>query len=314
MNLIKKDLIIIGGGPAGLSAAQYGARGGLELLLIEESVTGGQALLIDNLENYPGYDTPISGYELAQRFQKQATQFGVEFKYDSIQSIKKENDYFILKSESAEYQALAVIIATGAKHRELGCKGEKEFQGKGVSYCATCDGPFFKGQPILVVGGGDAACDEALFLSKISPKVTQIHRKERFRAQKIVAQRVLNHPHIKVQFNSVLKEIKGSNKVESVVIENLLERTTKEIAFNAVFIFVGMEPQSGLVKDLVDVDETGYIKTDETMQSSCKGLFAVGDVRTTPFRQIVTAASDGAIAAHAATLYIDELKDQKYGE
>lgn len=313
MALIEKDLIIIGGGAAGLTAAQYGARGGLEVLLIEEAAAGGQALLIDNLENYPGYDEPLNGYEMAQRFQKQAQNFGVEFRYDLIHSVTKENNRFILRSEDHEYRSLSVIIATGAKHRELGCPGEKEFQGRGVSYCATCDGPFFKGKPILVVGGGDAACDEALFLSKISPSITQIHRKDRFRAQKMVGERVLNNPNITVQFQSILKEIKGDKKVESVVIENVANQTSAEIPVDAVFIFVGMEPQSALVKDLVALDETGYIKTDEKMESSCKGLFAAGDVRTTPFRQIITAAADGAIAAHCANLYIDELKNQTYG-
>ncbi len=308
----KRDLIIIGGGAAGLSAAQYGARSGLNTLLIENAAPGGQALLIDKLENYPGYDEDVSGYEMAIKFQNQAEAFGAEFLYNAVEKIEKEGNLFEVVTDDQTIIGSAVIIATGAQHRHLGIPGEKELAGRGVSYCATCDGSFFKGKKILVVGGGDAACDEAMFLSKLSDQVVQIHRRDRFRAQKAVGDRVLNNPNIEVRFNMTAKEIKGEDKVTSVVLENRENGSITEESFDAVFIFVGMIPQTEVVDHLVEKDETGYIITDEKMASSTKGLFAAGDVRNTPFRQVITAASDGAVAAHCAAAYIDELKGEAY--
>ena len=312
MKQADKDLIIIGGGAAGLSAAQYGARSGLNTLLIEESAPGGQALLIDDLENYPGFDTKVSGYDMALKFQKQAEKFGAEFQYISVNSIKKEDELFYIDTNNGTISSYALIIATGAKHRHLGVKGETQLGGRGVSYCATCDGPFFRNKKILVVGGGDAACDEAMFLSKLSDKVVQIHRRDRFRAQKAIGDRVLNNPNIEVKFNKTCKEIKGEGKVQSVLLEDAITGKITEEDFDAVFIFVGMIAQTKLVKDLVKFDEIGYIITDKFMSSSKPGLFAAGDVRDTPFRQVITAASDGAVASHCASTYIDEIKGQSY--
>ena len=303
------DLIIIGAGPAGLTAAQYGARANLRTLLIEEASVGGQSLNITDLENYPGFENPISGAELCSRMKAQADKFGAKFLAASVQSISKQNDIFTITTDSGLFTAYTVILATGAKHRKLGAKGEDEFVGRGVSYCAACDGAFFKDKKIIVVGGGDTACSEALFLANLSDKIIMIHRKDRFRAQKALADRVLANKNIEVRFNTTCTEIKGTDKVESAVLmENGIQY---EQDTDAVFIFTGILPVNQLAEG-VNMDEAGYIITDSRMETSLKGLFAVGDVRTSPFRQVVTACSDGAVAAHYAGLLVDELKGEAY--
>lgn len=307
------DFAVIGAGAAGLSAAQYGARANLNTVVIEELAPGGQALFIDKLENYPGILEPISGFELAERMRKQAEQFGSSFIEASALSVRKAEDRFIIETSVGPLESLTVLIATGARHKQLGIPGEQEYIGKGVSYCATCDGPFFKGKRILVVGGGDSACDEAIYLSNLSDKILMIHRRDRFRAQKALASRVLSNPSIKVLFNTVAKEIKGDSRVRSVVLENTLSHELTEEPFDGIFIFIGSTPQTGFLKDIaIQFDESGYIITDCNMQTSIAGLFAAGDVRATPFRQIVTAAADGAIAARSAASYIDEQRGQAY--
>jgi thioredoxin reductase (NADPH) len=303
------DLIVIGAGAAGLSAAQYGARANLKTLLVEEMAAGGQALLIDALENYPGVMGPVSGYDLSETMRKQAEAFGAAFLTATVSSLRKEDKLFKLESSEGPLSSSTVILATGAKHRHVGAPGEEEFGGRGVSYCATCDGPFFKGKRMLVVGGGDAACDESAFLAKLSDKIVVAHRKDRFRAQRALAERTLRNPNIDVRFNTVVKQIKGSKKVESVVLEKA--DGTYEEPFDAVFVFVGSIPQSALAAD-AKKDEAGYIVTDDRMEASVPGLFAAGDVRACSFRQLVTAASDGAIAAHSASQYIDDLKGAAY--
>lgn len=307
----KRELVIIGAGAAGLSAAQYGARANLKTLVIEELAPGGQALFIDQLENYPGILEPISGYDLTEAMKAQAERFGAEFMTASVESIKKNGAEFEIVTAEGLIKAEAVIIATGAKHRRLGVPGEKEFIGRGVSYCATCDGPFFKGKKIMVVGGGDSACDEAMYLAKLSDKITMIHRKDRFRAQKALADRVLGKPGIKVAFNTVAVEIKGTKKVESVVLRDVVTGETWEEPMDAVFVFVGSDPQVALVPDAAK-DEANSLITDDHMATSIPGLFAAGDVRVSPFRQIVTACSDGATAAHSASHYIDEVRGEAY--
>jgi thioredoxin reductase (NADPH) len=306
------DLVIIGAGAAGLTAAQYGARANLKTLLIEEMAPGGQALLIDHLENYPGYAEPKSGFELAQDMQAQAEKFGAEFMTDSVNSLKKEGNTFVLSlAGGGTIHAQAVILATGAKHRTLDIPGEAQFSGRGISYCATCDGPFFKGKKMFVVGGGDAACDEAQFLAKLSDKIVMIHRRDRFRAQKSLADRVLRNKNIEVRFNTRMLEIQGDQKVRSVVLENLETKQTYQEETDAVFVFVGSIPQTALVPE-VEKDESGSIITDQRMESSIKGLFVAGDVRATPFRQVVVAAGEGAIAAHSAAQYIDDIRGEAY--
>ncbi|HET7838628.1 MAG TPA: thioredoxin-disulfide reductase [Rectinemataceae bacterium] len=305
------EFVVIGAGAAGLAAAQYGARANLRTLLIEEMAPGGQALLIDGLENYPGIVGPLSGYELSEAMRVQAEAFGVEFLTASVTALTKEGERFIVETTEGRVEALAVLLATGAKHRHIGVPGEEEFSGRGVSYCATCDGPFFKNRRMLVVGGGDAACDEAMFLSKLADSIVMVHRKDRFRAQRALAERVLKNPKIEVRFNTVVKEIQGDKKVQTVQLEDLAEGRSYSEEVAAVFVFVGSIPQTSLAGTAVK-DEAGYLVTNELMETSVSGLFAAGDARVTPFRQLVTACADGAIAAHAAAKYIDALRGEVY--
>jgi thioredoxin reductase (NADPH) len=306
-----RDFIIIGGGPAGLAAAQYGARSNMKVLMIEEMASGGQTLLIDGLENYPGFDEPIAGMDLSAKMERQALNFGAEILNATVTKLTKKDSLFTVETSAGSFTALTVLISTGAKHKMLYVPGEKEFYGRGISYCATCDGPFFKNKKILVSGGGDAACDEASFLAKLSDKVVMVHRRDRFRAQKFNAARVLNNPSIEIRFNTVIKEIKGTNRVEEVILEKTDSDDTYTEKFDAVFIFVGSIPQTALVPDLPK-DEAGYILTEQNMATKIPGLFAAGDVRSTPFRQIVVSAAEGAIAAHSAAQYIDEMRGEAY--
>ncbi|HSV55699.1 MAG TPA: FAD-dependent oxidoreductase [Magnetospirillaceae bacterium] len=306
-----KELIIIGAGGAGLGAAQYAARANLRTLLFEELAPGGQALVIDRLENYPGIAEPVTGFEFADIMRRQAEGFGAEIQSSGVSSLRKDADRFILETSEGTVSSWAVILATGARHRHLDVPGEAELAGKGVSYCATCDGPFFRDRRILVVGGGDAACDEAMFLSKLTDRVVMVHRKDRFRAQKALARRVLDNPRIDARLLHAVKAIHGGQKVEAVT----LMRTDTGLEYreetDAVFIFVGSLPQSSLATGAVK-DESGYILTNERMETSIPGLYAVGDVRLTPFRQLITAVADGAVAAHSAGRYIDEIRGQAY--
>ena len=317
------DLLIIGAGPAGLTAAQYGARANLKVLVIEQMACGGQVLSIDVPENFPGnierkdaagkvIAAARTGFDLSQDMHSQAEFFGAVFHSGTVSSLAKETGVFTaVLAAGGTKKASAVIAATGAAHRKLGVSGEKEFAGMGVSYCATCDGPFFKNKKIFVVGGGDAACDEARYLSRLASQVIVVHRRDRFRAQKALAKRVMNDPNIEVRFNTVVKEIKGEQKVSSIVLER--EGETYEEAADAVFIFAGTIPQSSLAAGLkAELDESGYIVTDQQMASSVPGLFAAGDVRSGTFRQIVVAAGEGASAARSAAEYIDELRGTAY--
>jgi thioredoxin reductase (NADPH) len=313
---IDKDLIVIGAGAGGLSAAQYAARANLSVLVIEELAAGGQCLIIDRLENYPGFPESLSGFEMSQKLEKQARNFGAEFLNATTKSIEKQSSggtapFFIVDTTNGKLAAHAVIIATGAKHRTLDIPGEKEFSGKGVSYCATCDGPFFKGKSMLVVGGGDAACDEAMFLANLTDRIIMIHRKDRFRAQKALAQRVLNNPHIEVRFNTELKEIIGTDRVAGAKLYNNKEEKLYSEELAAVFIFIGSIPQSRMIEGL-ELDEADCIITNQKMETNIRGVYAAGDVRSTPFRQLVVAAGEGAIAAHSVSQYIDELKGEAY--
>lgn len=306
------DTVIIGGGAAGLTAAQYSARANLKVLVVEEMAHGGQALLIDALENYPGQLESVDGYTWSDRMKTQAERFGATMRSTSVQSIKKHGDLFILATSDGDIEAKTVIVATGAKHRHLNAPGEETFIGRGVSYCATCDGPFFRNKHVVVVGGGDSACDEAMFLSKLASSVTMVHRRERFRAQKALAERVLSNEKIKVVWNTVVKEIRGTKSVESVVLENTVDGSVQDLPCSAVFVFVGSDPQTSFLPETIEKDETGSIVTNQRMETNISGLYAVGDVRATPFRQIITAAADGATAAHCASQYIDELEGHAY--
>jgi thioredoxin reductase (NADPH) len=313
------DLIIIGAGPAGLTAAQYGARANLKVLVIEQLAPGGQVLNIDVLENYPGNvgtanGGPRSGFDFSQDLHRQAEQFGASFLMDAAESLGREGDLFTVHlADGGERRAPALILASGARHRMLEVDGEERLAGRGVSYCATCDGPFFKGKKIFVAGGGDAACDEAQYLSRLSPHITIVHRRDRFRAQKALADRVLHNPNITVRFNTKIIAIRGEQKVSSVVLEDTVSGKQSEEETDAVFVFTGMIPQSPLAAGLgAKTDETGYVVTDQRMASSVPGLFAAGDVRASPFRQVIVAAGEGAVAAHSAAGYIDQIRGTVY--
>jgi thioredoxin reductase (NADPH) len=317
------DLLIIGAGPAGLTAAQYGARANLNVLVIERLAPGGQTLLIDVLENYPGnverkdaagnvFAGPRTGFEFAQDLHSQAEAFGASFLNETVSELTKEGDEFTaVLSDGARQKAHAVILATGATHRNLDIPGEAQFLGHGVSHCATCDGAFFRGKKIFVVGGGDAACDDAQYLSRLSSQVVLIHRRDRFRAQKALAARVMCNQNIEVRFNTVMKEIKGEQKLSAVVLEQ--EGRVYEEEADAVFIFAGTIPQSALAGGLnAELDSGGCIVTNQKMAASVPGLFAAGDVRSGTFRQVVVAAGEGAVAAHNAAEYIDNLRGSGY--
>lgn len=292
------DYIIIGAGPAGLASAQYAARGGLKTVVLEGMSMGGQVMQITDLENYPGMYPAVNGVDFIETMQKQAEAFGAKIEQVQVSSIDKKGKDFIIKTKDAVYTAPALCIATGAIHRNLEVPGEKELTGRGVSYCAVCDGPFFKNKKIVVVGGGDSACSEAIYLSTISNDVTIIHRRDSFRAQQAVIDKMLA-AGVKPVYDTVVKSINGTVKVESITVENVKTGTQSNIDCNAVFVFTGMIPQTDLV-DMLPKDEGGYIITNEKMETAIPGLFAAGDVRSKSFRQIVTAVSDGAIAAHSA--------------
>lgn len=296
MEIQNFDYVIIGAGPAGLASAQYAARSGLKVIVLDAAGAGGQVMQITELENYPGVFPAVNGTDFMLNMQKQAESFGAKVVQVQVSSIDKQQDNFVIKTRDVEYHSPYLCIATGAVHRNLGVPGEKEFTGRGVSYCAVCDGPFFRNKRIVVIGGGDSACSEAIYLSTISSDVTIIHRRDSFRAQKAVKDKML-FCGVKPVYDTVVKSINGSMKVEGLTLENVKTGEITELPCDAVFIFTGMIPQTALV-EMLPKDEAGYIKTNEEMETSIPGLFAAGDVRSKSFRQIVTAVSDGAIAAN----------------
>jgi len=298
------DLIIIGGGPAGLTAGIYAQRARLKTLLLEKEIVGGQIAVSDVIENYPGFSS-ISGAELMEKFEQHAKGFGLEIKLTDVTDVQDKGKEKIVKTSEGDLITKAVIVATGAKPRRLGVLGEKEFTGKGVSYCATCDGPFFKGQRVLVVGGGDTAIKEAVYLSKIASTVYLAHRRDQLRAEKIIQEKAFSTPNIKMLLSHILKEIKGKTGIEKVTLQNLKDNTVKELDIEGVFIFVGINPTTDFVD--VEKDKQGFIKTDQDMRTSVNGIFAAGDCRTTPLKQVSTAVGDGALAAYMVEKYIEEL-------
>lgn len=301
-----KDLIIIGAGPAGMTAGIYAIRSNLNSLIIESKMPGGQLALTDLVENYPAFPDGVSGQELAGLIESQCRNFGVGFEnFVKVDLIEKDDNIFKLETNKGDFFSKTVIVATGANPAELGIPGEREFKGKGVSHCATCDGPLFKNKNILVIGGGDSAVQEAIFLTKFASSVRVVHRRDKLRAEKILQEKAFDNPKIEILWNSNLMEIKGENSVERAVILNNKTNQKREITIDGVFMYVGIKPNSSLVKNLVELSEKNSIITDYKMRTSVPGLFAAGDVRNTPLRQIVTANSDGAIAAISAEEYLE---------
>lgn len=303
------DTVILGGGPAGLSAALYAARGACSTAIIDTSMLGGQPTNYLELENYPGFGT-IDGFDLMEKFEQHADKFGVEkFPMQEIQEIDLLSQIKVIKTHEATFKAKSVIIATGAKPKKLGVPGEKEFVGRGVSYCAVCDGAFYKEKTVAVVGGGNAALEEAMYLTKFANKVYIIHRRDAFRADKIVQERVMKNVKIELILDTIPKEIIGEGVVNTIVLENVKTNKISNLQVDGVFPYIGFSPNTDNFKGQLEQDETGFVVTDETMQTSVKGVFAVGDIRTTPLRQVITAASDGAVGAVYAVKYLEELAE-----
>ncbi|MFA5698865.1 MAG: FAD-dependent oxidoreductase [Sphaerochaeta sp.] len=313
--MVEQEILVLGSGVAGMAAAQYAARAGRSVTVMEAIAPGGQTMYIDMIENYPGLEIPLSGAEIAMKFHSQASTFGANTVYETATKIKKEGDDYLVETASGTtYKAKAVIYATGAKHRHLNIDGEEEYNGKGVSYCGTCDGPFFRGKRILVVGGGDTALTDAIFLSKLTDHITIAHRKDRFRAQDNLVKQIERNPNVEFLMEHTLEKIYGDgSKVNEVLLKDLKSNREYKREFDAVFIFVGIIPETNLLKGTYDVlTDEGYVITNERMETPVEGLFAAGDVRDTVFRQLITAASDGAVAAHCASTYIDELEGRAY--
>ncbi len=306
------DTIILGGGPAGFSAGIYAARSALKTAIIDINMMGGQPSNYLELENYPGF-SHIGGFELMEKFEEHADKFGIEkFPMQEIEKIDLISNPKVILTKEDEFRAKTVIIATGAQPMKLGIEGEKEFVGRGVSYCAVCDGAFYKEKTVAVVGGGNSAVEEACYLTKFADKVYIIHRRDALRADKIVQQRAFNNPKIEFVWDSVVKEIKGSQLVEKLVIENVKTHDVFELAVNGVFPYIGIVPNIDFINGQLEQDKGGFIMTDETMKTSLDGVYAVGDVRHTPLRQVITAASDGAVGAVYAAKYVEETKSVEF--
>ena len=303
------DTVILGGGPAGLSAGIYASRGAVSTAILDVSMMGGQPSNYLELENYPGFPI-IGGYDLMEKFEEHADKFGVQkFPMQEIESLDLKSTPKVILTKEAEFKAKTVIIACGAQPMKLGVPGEAEFVGRGVSYCAVCDGAFYKDKVVAVVGGGNAAVEEAMYLTKFANKVYVIHRRNELRADKIVQERAFKNEKIEFIWDSVVKEIKGDDLVHTAVLENVKSGERSNLQVNGVFPYIGMVPNIEGISGQVEQDAGGVIITDETMKTSIDGGYAVGDVRKTPLRQVITAASDGAVGAVYAVKYIESLKD-----
>lgn len=306
---MRYDVIIIGGGPAGLSAAIYSARGGLKTAVFEKGMIGGQINVTEDVENYPGFEKPLSGFELTSKMQAQAERFGANIIEEEIIALGMEGLCKVIETDSGKYRAKSVIICTGAHPRRLNVPGEERLTGRGVSYCATCDGALYRDKVVAVVGGGDSAIEEGIFLTRFASKVIVVHRRDELRAQKIIQERAFANPKMEFVWNSVIQEIHGDTKVSKLEIVN---RMTKEITMmpvDGLFIYVGILPNNDLLESRIELDSAGFVLTDEYMHTNVPGIYAAGDIRHTVLRQVVTATSDGAIAAWSAEKWIIENYD-----
>lgn len=302
------DVIIIGAGPAGLTASIYASRANLSVLMLEKKFPGGQMIATHEIENYTGYES-ISGPELSEKMFEHSKKFGTEFAFGEIIDVKLEDNIKVLYTSDKVYKSKTIIISTGTEARLLGIPGEEEFSSKGVSYCAVCDGAFFRNKNVVVIGGGDSAIEESLYLSNLVEKVTIVHRRNELRAQKILQDRAFSKKNIEFIWESIPVAIEGKFKVSSVKLKNVKTGEISDILADGIFIYIGMNPQTDSFKSLGIVDESGYITTNEHLETTIPGIFVAGDVRTKEIRQVVTATSDGAIAAQSAYKYIELLID-----
>lgn len=308
--MIKKDVIIIGAGPAGMTAALYASRASLDTLMIERGVPGGELMNTADVENYPGFGK-IPGPELAMKFFESASAFKAETVYGAVDKVEIKDGNKLVYLADKIYQAPVLIIATGATHRKLGVSGEEELAGRGVSYCAVCDGFFFKDKDVMVIGGGDSAVEEGTYLTQFANSVTVVHRRDALRAQKILQKRAFANPKMKFIWDSVVDEIQGQDQVESIKLRNVKTDEASTLAFDGVFVYVGLVPNSELFTDLGITDEQGWIITDDQMQTAQDGIYAIGDVRAKNLRQVATAVGDGSIAGQKAYDYIQTLAYQE---
>jgi len=300
------DLIIVGGGPAGLAAAIYALRARIKTLLIEKMILGGLASTTFQIENYPGFPDAISGLDLSQKMAEQAKKLGLNVLWANAVKVKTNKNLREVETDGKSLTAKAVIIATGTEAARLGVPGEDTFIGKGVSFCATCDGPFYQNKNVMVVGGGNSAVEEALFLTRYAKKVSIIHRRDELRADRILVEQAKSHPKIYFFWHSTVEAIRGEKNVSEVVVKDLVSGKKIKVAADGVFIYIGSKPNTELVKDVVKLDERGFILTDEKMKTSAPGIFAAGDVRVKHLRQVVTAVADGAIAADSAREFVEK--------
>lgn len=301
------DVIIIGAGPAGMTAAVYASRANLDTLMLERGVPGGQMADTEEIENYPGFES-ILGQELSMKMLDHAKKFGAEYGYGNVQEIIDHGNYKEVKAGDKTFKAKAIIIATGAEYKKLGIPGEEEFTGRGVSYCAVCDGAFYREREIVVIGGGDSAVEEGMYLTRFAKKVTIIHRRDKLRAQKILQERAFKNEKIEFIWDTVVEEIHGKDgKVSHLTIKNVKTGETGEFQTDGVFVYIGTVPLSEPFKSLGIVNEDGYIPTNENMETKIPGIFAAGDIREKDLRQVVTATGDGSIAAEMAAKYIEQL-------
>jgi thioredoxin reductase (NADPH) len=302
------DVIIIGGGPAGLTAGLYTSRARLKSLLIEKGFTGGQVMTTEWIENYPGFEDGVSGAELSQKMEKQATNFGLEIAQGAVLNVSLNGKTKIVTLEDdTKYETKSIIVATGSNPKLLNIEGEGEFRGRGVSYCATCDGAFFKDSKLAVIGGGDSAVEEGIFLTKFAAEVYIVHRRDQLRAAKVVQERAFANPKMKLIWDSVPEKIEGDETgVTSVKLKNVKTGETSSLDVTGIFIYIGYDPSTEFLKGLVNLNESGYVMTDENMSSSVPGVYIAGDVRAKPLKQVATAVGDGATAAVALEKYVEE--------
>ena len=300
-----EEMLILGTGPAGLAAALYAARADLKPLLLTGTEIGGQAAMTDRIENYPGFPDGVGGSELAELFQKNAERFGARLEYEAATEVDLSKRPFIVKTYGNEYRTKTLVISTGANPNKLNIPGEKEFRGKGVSYCATCDGWFFKGKKVSIVGGGDSALEEGILLTRYASSVTVIHRREELRAGVILQKRAKNNPKIEYIWNTVVKEIRGESGVEKLLLENVKDGSTTEFPVDGIFIFIGHSPNTEMFRNQLELDDKGYIIADQRMRTSIPGVYAAGEVCDPFFRQVITSAGMGAAAAISATRQLE---------
>lgn len=304
----KFQVVIIGAGGAGLTAAIYTSRANLSTVLFEKLTPGGQIAVTDMVENYPGFPEGVLGPDIALKMEEQAKKYGTSIEYQEVKRIEKlPSGSFLVQAASGDFEAQAVILAAGASFRMLGIPGERELTGKGVSYCATCDGAFFKGKNVIVVGGGDSALQEGLFLTRFATKVTVVHRRDKLRASPILQQRAKEHPKMSFIWDTTVEKIEGQGKVQTASLKNLKTSEVSSLAVDGVFIFVGHDPNTAFLKGFVDMDEKGYIKSDGSVKTSVAGVFAAGEIRAGATKQLVAACGEGCKAALAAQEHLEHV-------